>query len=271
MIQEIIMPVGVIGGLGLIFGLSLAFASKKFEVKVDERIAPVREALPGVNCGACGYTGCDGFAEALVGGSAKVNGCPVGGSELPGKLGNILGVEVEEIECKAARVMCKGSYDKCNIKFNYAGIEDCAAAANLFGGPSSCTYGCVGMGSCVRECPFDAIVMDNGVAKILQAKCTACAKCVVICPKKIIKLVPVDSEYTVSCSSLDKGGVVRKICSVGCIGCGKCTKVCPSAAIKLNGTLAEILPENCTNCGECMKVCPTGSINIYDCRVKCGV
>ena len=266
MIDTILIPVLVIGGLGLFFGLGLAYASKKFEVKVDERVAKVRDILPGANCAACGQSGCDAFAECVVEGKCDINACPVGGTEVAQKIGEILGVEAGSVEAKVARVLCGGTYDTCRSKFNYAGIEDCTAAAALHGGPSSCSYGCVGMGNCVKACPFDAMIIENGLAKVIQSKCTGCAKCVAACPKRIIELIPVCTEYTVQCSSLDKGNIVRKNCDVGCIGCGRCTKACPENAIKLNGTLAKIDPALCKNCGECMKVCPTKSINLFQCK-----
>lgn len=265
MLQELLVPTYLIGGLGLIFGVGLAFASKKFEVKADGRIAEVREVLPGANCGACGFTGCDGFAEAVVAGKCSINGCPVGGDAVAKGISDILGVKAESAAAKTARVMCGGNYTSCKTKFDYSGIEDCTAAANLFGGPSACTYGCVGLGNCARACPFDAIEMVDGLARVIESKCKACEKCVAACPKKIIEMVPICDEYTVSCSSMDKGAIVRKSCNVGCIGCGKCSKVCPSGAITVNGTLAKINPELCTNCGECMKVCPTNAINRYKC------
>lgn len=264
--MELLIPAAIISGLGLVFGIGLAYASKKFEVKVDERVAQVRDALPGANCGACGQTGCDGFAEGIVAGSCAVNGCPVGGAQLAVKLAEIMGVEAGAVEEKTARVMCSGSYDKCVNKFDYAGIQNCTAAANLHGGPSACTYGCLGMGDCAEVCAFGAIAIESGVARIIESKCTCCGKCVATCPKKIIKLVPRCNEYSVLCSSLDKGAVVKKNCSVGCIGCGKCSKVCPINAINLKGTLAEINPDKCENCGECIKVCPTGSIKRYECN-----
>ncbi|MFZ5986832.1 MAG: RnfABCDGE type electron transport complex subunit B [Bacillota bacterium] len=265
MVYDLLLSTSIVGGLGLVFGLGLSIASKKFEVKVDERIAKVREVLPGANCGACGQTGCDSFAECLVEGKSSISGCPVGGEELVNKLGEILGVKAESTVARTARVMCAGTYQSCKLKFNYSGIEDCTAAANLFGGPSTCTYGCVGLGNCVRACPFDAIVIIDGLARVIESKCKSCEKCVASCPKKIIEMVPRCNEYTVSCTSMDKGAVVRKNCSVGCIGCGKCSKVCPVEAITVKGTLAKINPEICNNCGECMKVCPTNSIKRYKC------
>jgi electron transport complex protein RnfB len=266
-IQEIFMPVAVVGGLGLVFGLGLAYASKKFEVKVDETVARIREVLPGANCGACGQAGCDEFAECVAAGDCKVNGCPVGGQEVADKIAEILGVESEGVVPQTARVMCRGSRSVSRMKFEYDGIEDCAAAASLYGGPNACSYGCVGMGNCVRACAFDAIVIVDGLARIAESKCTACGKCVAACPKRIIDIVPRSSEYTVTCSSLDRGNIVRKNCDVGCIGCGRCVRVCPKSAITMDGTLAKIDPYKCDNCGECIKVCPTNAINYIKCEV----
>ena len=268
MLLDIIIPASIVSGMGLVFGLGLAYASKKFEVKVDDRIAQVREVLPGANCGACGQTGCDGFAEGVVEGRCKVNGCPVGGNEVAKKIGEILGVKADKVEPRVARVMCAGTYDKCRTKFSYSGIDDCAAAASLFGGPSSCSYGCVGMGTCVKACAFGAISIENGVAIVDESKCTACTKCVAACPKHIIEIVPLHSQYTVRCRSYDKGAVTRKNCDVGCIGCTKCVKACPRNAIAMDGALAKINPELCDNCGECIKVCPSGSINRYICVIE---
>jgi len=265
MLQELLLPTSIIGGLGLIFGVGLAYASKKFKVEADERVAKIREVLPGANCGACGYTGCDNFAEAVVEGKCDINACTVGGDAVTEAIGEILGVKAEATVAKTARVMCEGTYSSCRVKYDYSGIEDCVAAASLLGGPSACTYGCVGLGNCVRACPFDAIEIVDGLARVIESKCKACGKCIDSCPKNIIEMVPVCGEYTVSCSSMDKGAVIRKNCSVGCIGCGKCTKVCPSGAISVKGTLAKINPELCTNCGECIKVCPTNAITWHKC------
>ncbi|MCX8129812.1 MAG: RnfABCDGE type electron transport complex subunit B [Clostridia bacterium] len=261
--MDLLVPASVIGGLGIIFGLGLAFASKKFEVRVDERTARIREVLPGANCGGCGQTGCDAFAEGVAAGKCTVNGCPVGGADVAEKVAAIMGMAVGNISKSVARVSCNGSINNCKSKFNYSGIEDCTAAASLYGGAPGCSYGCIGLGSCARICDYGAIVVEEGVARVIQSKCTSCGKCVKACPKKLISLISAESEYTVRCRSFDKGNEVRKSCSVGCIGCGKCSKVCAQGAIKLEGNLAEIMYDRCKNCGECIKVCPTGSINRY--------
>lgn len=265
MLQEILIPVSIISGLGLVFGVGLAYASKKFEVKVDERIATAREILPGANCGACGYSGCDGFAEAVVSGSAEPGGCPVGGAALAMELGKLLGKDVSEdaMEVKVARVLCGGDNEKSKLKYQYSGVRDCTAAAVLHGGPSACNYGCLGMGDCARACPFGAIVVENGVARVLISKCTGCGKCVEACPKGIIKVVPMGKQYTVTCNNPQRGKFVMQVCKVGCIGCRKCSKVCESEAITNDGFVARINPQLCTNCGKCVEVCPNQVINRY--------
>ncbi|NMB33586.1 MAG: RnfABCDGE type electron transport complex subunit B [Clostridium sp.] len=269
MLDKLIISTSVVGGMGLVLGMGLSIASKMFEVKVDPRVAKVREVLPGANCGACGQTGCDAFAQCVVEGECEINGCTVGGQELADKLGEILGVKAQTVEEKVAKIMCGGTHEVCKSKFDYAGILDCAAAANLFGGPSACTYGCVGLGDCVRACPFDAIVIKDGLANIIESKCRACGKCVEACPKNIIEMVLKKGRYSVSCSSMDKGGIVRKNCEVGCIGCRKCSKVCPTDAISFAGTLAKIDTAVCINCGECAAVCPTGAIENKKNLKKC--
>ncbi len=257
--MEIVIPVLIISGLGLFFGVALSYASKKFAVKTDERVEKVRGVLPGANCGACGFTGCDQYAEAVTEG-AEINLCPVGGADTVVKIAEIMGTEATSCEKHVARVMCKGSWDKVTIKFNYDGILDCRSASTMAGGPSSCVYGCVGMGSCQRVCPFGAIIVENGLARIIEEKCSGCGKCVAECPKNIIKLVPARSEYSVGCSNHEKGGIARKNCEVACIACRKCVKECPVDAITIDNSCAVIDPAKCENCGRCLEVCPTGAI-----------
>jgi len=263
MYDQIWITIIIVAGLGLVFGIGLSYASKKFHVKVDERIEMVRAVLPGVNCAACGQTGCDAYAQAVVEGSAEINKCIPGGSIVLSEIGRILGREADAAEVKVARVLCRGSNNECKPKFNYSGMHDCTAAVNHYGGPSSCAYSCVGYGNCAKACPFDAIHIENNLATIIIEKCTGCGMCVRTCPKKLITLVPVKNHYTVSCSSHEKGNLTRQYCTVGCIGCTRCVKACPSTAISMQENLAVIDPVKCTNCGECVKVCPTGSIHVY--------
>lgn len=260
-IGDLLLQSSILAATGLAFGLGLAYASKKFAVEVDERLDKIKEVLPGANCGACGYPGCEGYAAAIVSGEAGVEKCTVGGIPAAKAICGIMGVNAagEQVDM-VARVMCDG---RCNVsrdKFQYTGISSCTAASQLFSGGKQCAYGCLGYGSCQEVCDFDAIVISNGVAKILEDKCKACGKCVEICPKNIISIDPKKGRYSVLCKSTDKGGIVRKNCDVGCIGCMKCQKVCQSEAITIENNLARIDAEKCTNCGECEKACPVNAI-----------
>lgn len=260
MINELLAPVLTLGGMGLVFGAGLAYASKKFAVEVDPRIARIREVVPGANCGACGYPGCDAFAAAVVEGRIQANGCPVGGAKCAGKIAEIMGSSAEDVESKVAKVICNGSKDKCSDKYVYHGIEDCKAATNIAGGDKSCKYGCLGLGTCVRACAFDAITIENGIAVINPEKCTGCTMCVKECPKSVITMAPISKTVHIMCNSNDKGKEVKANCSVGCIGCQICVKACPFNAIDFENNLAKINYEKCTNCGVCVAKCPTKAI-----------
>ncbi|HHY45671.1 MAG TPA: RnfABCDGE type electron transport complex subunit B [Firmicutes bacterium] len=252
----------VLGGLGALFGVALALAAKKFAVEQDPRFEKIVEVLPGANCGGCGYPGCSGLAEAISKGSAPVDACPVGGAAVAAKVATIMGQEpVKGYVRKVARVMCGGDRANASTRFLYSGLNDCKAAGLVAGGPKACTYGCLGLGSCVRACPFDAMRMgDNGLPIVDEEKCTGCGKCVAACPRNLIVLVPDSSKVNVYCKSEARGAQVRKVCKVGCIGCGLCVKVCPNSAIVLENNLASILPEKCDACGRCVEKCPTKCI-----------
>jgi len=256
-----------VGSLGILFGAGLAYASRKFAVEVDPRVQKLVEALPGANCGGCGYPGCQGFAQALVKGEASPSDCAPGGNALAQRCAEILGIEVEAKEPVVAVVHCGGDCDKVGNRFEYIGLEDCRAATLVQGGPKECSYGCLGLGSCVRACPFDAIFMAaNGLPVVIAEKCTGCGNCVEACPKDLISLAPVSKKVHVLCRSRDKGAIVRKLCKVGCIGCQMCNKICPvgkekeDKAIIVTDNLAEINYEKCISCGLCASKCPTGTI-----------
>jgi RnfABCDGE-type electron transport complex B subunit len=253
-----------LGILGLIFGISLSLASKKFFVKLDPREDAVLKALPGTNCGACGFPGCAGLARAIIGGDAPPNGCTSGGSEVVKNVSRIMGVEAVVKEKEVAVIMCKGGRKEAMDRFRYIGIHDCKAAAMIAGGNKACAYGCLGLGTCERVCPFGAIKMDeNHLPVVNEEKCTGCILCAVNCPKAIIKMLPVSNKIHIRCSSLDKGAVTRKNCTVGCIACRKCEKVCPVGAITVENNLAVINPLKCDNCRKCVPVCPTDTIENY--------
>lgn len=261
MVVKILAPILSLGGMGLAFGSLLAYASQKFAVEVDERIPQVTEVLPGANCGGCGFAGCEAFAAAVVEGKAPVNGCPVGGASCASAIGDILGVTAEKTEKMVAKVLCHGTDDKAKLKYEYYGVEDCVAAAKLGGGPKSCSYGCMGLGTCVQECLFGAIDIVDGIAVIDPDKCTACGKCITACPKNVIELIPASQQTWVMCKSKDKGGEVKKYCQVGCIGCKICEKACKFDAVHVEDNVAVIDASKCVNCSQCVIKCPTKIIH----------
>lgn len=256
-IMAIIIAALVVGLVGIILGFFLGISGEKFKVEVDPREDAILEVLPGNNCGGCGYAGCSGLASAIVKGEAPVGQCPVGGEPVAAKVSEIMGVEAEAGDKKVAFVKCAGTCDKANVDYEYSGIKDCTAMAFVpGGGPKSCNFGCLGYGTCVTACPFDAIHVVNGVAEVNPLACKACGKCVSACPKNLIELVPYDVAHIVKCSSKDMGKDVMKACSVGCIGCHLCEKNCPSDAVHVIDNVAYIEQDKCTGCGICAQKCP---------------
>ncbi|WP_308533646.1 RnfABCDGE type electron transport complex subunit B [uncultured Peptoniphilus sp.] len=264
-IKSILFPVLFLGITGTLFGVILSVASKIFYVKTDPKVIAVRNALPGANCGACGFPGCDGMADAICTGSAPVNGCVIGGSETAEKVAEIMGFNAENVERNVAVVLCQGTCGKAKNKYDYHDLVDCRLISDFQKGQKACQFGCCGGGTCVSVCEFDAIHMVDGVAKVDKEKCVACKKCIDICPKQIIKLRPYKSKTVVKCMSMDVGKVVRNNCTIGCIACKMCEKNCPKDAIHVIDNLARIDYDKCINCGMCVSVCPTGAI---DCEYK---
>ena len=262
--RAIIFAIVSIGGLGIIFGAILGFASKIFAVDEDPRVGMVQECLPGANCGGCGYPGCGGLAAAIVAGKAPVNSCAPGGAKAAAAIAEVMGVVAEETEPMVAFVKCGGTCDKAQNKYEYDGIDDCIMASQLAGASSkACAYGCMGLGSCVKACKFDAIKIENGVAVVNPDLCVACGKCVSTCPKKIIDLVPKKKKVKVQCSSKDMGKAVMSVCSAGCIGCKICEKTCKFDAIHVIDNIAVIDYDKCKNCGMCANKCPKKVITGY--------
>ena len=257
----ILIPVILLAVIGLVAGIMLALAAKFMPTPTNEQLEAVKEALPGVNCGACGFAGCNEYAEKVAQGVAKTNLCVPGGAAVSHSLSQIMGTAYEETEEKYGVVRCSGSCDKVELLMEYQGKLSCAACDTFFQGRKTCSWACLGYGDCVSVCEYDAIHIVDNVASIDPQKCSGCGLCAKKCPDRIIQMVPRRNLVHVDCHSNDKGVSTRKICSAGCIGCRKCEKTCPHDAIHVVDNLARVDYEKCTNCMACISVCPTGVIH----------
>lgn len=264
-ITAILSPIATIGGMGLLFGLGLGVAAKKFAVPVDDRVEAIKECLPGANCGGCGLAGCEAMAKSIVAGESAINACPVCNEDQVSAIAKIMGEEADASEKKVAVIRCKGNLDKAGKKFEYQGLMTCQDAALIGGGPKLCSYGCLGYGTCEATCQFGAIHMKDGLPVIDRELCVGCGACERQCPRNVIHLVPISSSYHVDCVSKDKGKDVKAACQVGCLGCGLCAKQCEAGAISLKDNYAVIEPSLCISCGKCSSKCPTKAIsNLLD-------
>lgn len=261
---NVLTAVGVLFALGVVCAIALALASFYMSVPTDEKESAIRDCLPGINCGACGFSGCDGYAKALAGSKAPTNLCIPGGSSVAKEIASILGTKATEVERKLAYVHCNGTSEVTDTSSNYDGLRSCAAMCLVCGGPNKCKFGCLGCGDCAKACPTEAIRITDRVARVDPEKCIGCGKCVKICPKSIISIIPASAGVAVACSSRDTGAVTRKNCTNGCIACKRCEKICPHGAIAVTDNLATIDYTKCTACGKCRDVCPVGCIERED-------
>jgi len=286
--EEILLPMKIVGAVGLLLGVGLSIASKTLRVFIDPKIARIQNILPGANCGACGFPGCAAFAKAVAAGKAQPAACIPGGEKITANIADIIGVSAVTKEPMMAVVHCKGGKDAAKDRSVYNGIADCHAAALVGNGAKICPSGCLGLGSCVRACPFGAIkINEKEIAVIDHEVCCGCGKCVRSCPRKIISLIPQVHKVYLACANRDKGANVKKYCTVGCTACTLCVKATPSNTITIEDNLPRLdyttneifiiahakcpvkcfvdlakkrpranIDTKCTGCGECAKICP---------------
>lgn len=260
--MNIALPVLIVGGLGLLFGVVLTVASIVMHVQGDDRVDQVTALLPGANCGGCGYSGCSGYAAAIVHQGAPLNLCAPGDDATADAIAKFLGVESADVVRGFSVNLCQGTTKAAAKRFQYAGIRTCAAANAFYGGNMACPYGCLGLGDCVAACKFNAIAIVDGVARINIDACTDCGTCVRTCPKHLIHHKMERGKAVVLCSSRSTGKETRAACKNGCIACGRCVKTCPENAITLEENLARIDEALCTGCGKCVEICPTRCIGM---------
>jgi len=265
MIESILIPILCVGGLALLFGVILGLSAKKFAVESDPNVDRIIKVLPGANCGGCGFPGCAVFAENVTNGKASYRGCPPGGASTAVEIARFMGIEATASNRKVAFVKCNGSNDNIKRNYIYDGPKSCVSASQLAtGGNKTCRYSCIGLASCKNACPFGAIKIIDSIAVVITEKCSACGKCVTVCPKNLIEIISDRNTVRVLCNSRDKGKIVRENCRAGCTGCTVCEKVCKEGAITVKDNIAHIDYEKCTLCLECMHKCPSKAIKVME-------
>lgn len=256
-------PVVALGLLGGLLGGVLWWASRRFYVMVDGRVEDVTAVLPGINCGACSFPGCGGFAAAVVAGRAPVAGCVPGGMAVATEVAHVLGRAAPDgVERHVA--VCECQKQGVVTTADYRGIWSCRAAnaSSLSGGTSNCRFGCLEYGDCVGQCPTGALSRGTGGRPVAvdESACIGCARCVRACPRGLMVMTPMSKTVRVACRNRDAGGVASKTCEHACIACRRCEKTCAFDAIHVEGMLATIDQTKCTQCGACVGVCPRNVI-----------
>lgn len=240
----LLLAAGVLAALAVAMGYVLGWANRRFHVEVDPKVEAVLNALPGANCGGCGFVGCSEYAEAVARGEAEVTLCAPGGLGTAQKLADILGIEVGETFPYRAVLHCSANQDQRLQRTEYRGEQTCASA-NLVAGVQGCTYGCLGLGDCMQACEYGAIQIVNGLATIDYDKCVGCKACARACPRNLITMAPFKAQrmLVVACSNQDTAADVKAVCMVGCLGCGACTRVAPDLIV-MDGALPTINYDN---------------------------
>jgi electron transport complex protein RnfB len=254
--------------LGVFFGFALAAAALRFKVPVNPVVELVRSNLPAANCGACGFAGCQSYAEAVVEQeSVPPNLCTPGRGTVAKALAELTHKEMGKVLDRIVVMRCHGTSAYARDEAEYHGVRTCAAASLVFGGPKACKNGCLGLGDCVLACPFDALRLgDSGIAEVDADKCTGCGLCVPSCPKELFELYPRNRRIELACVARDKASIVRATCMVGCTLCRKCVAKCPAGAIAWDGTTIKIDHVKCLaygpSCNEaCVDICPSNILH----------
>ena len=254
--------------LGLFFGFALAAAAMRFAVKTNPLVDQVRAALPSANCGACGFAGCQAYAEAVVDKpDVAPSMCTPGRKPVAEVVARLTGKEMGVVQDRVVVMSCHGTSAYARDEAEYFGVPTCGAAVLVFGGPKACKNGCLGLGDCVRACPFGALsIGGDGIAVVDSEKCTGCGICVPVCPKELFTLYPRTHRIELSCVAREKQAVVRATCMVGCTLCRKCVSKCPAGAIEWNGRTILIDHEKCLaygpSCNEaCVDLCPSNVLH----------
>lgn len=261
-IMTYILPILIFAVIGAVAGVILVVCSKVFFVETDETVSQLTEALPGANCGSCGYSGCEGYATAVAKGEAETNLCKPGGSDCAKKLAKIMGTEALDAEAVVAFIRCNGCIGATEARYIFTGTQTCVASERFYNGKGTCRSACDGLGDCVRVCDNDAISIINGVAVVDPVKCKGCGKCAKVCPNKLIDIIPAAQKYAVQCSNIDSGKLTKAVCKNGCIGCKICEKKCEAGAISVQNNHATIDGTKCTGCGVCANACPQKCITL---------
>lgn len=258
-------PAGVtMLGLGSGFAVVLLIASEKLKVKVDPKVEQIHEALPNLDCGACGFAGCSQYAKAVIANPGELLGkCAPGGPKTASRIADILNLQISESGPQRRPVVhCRAHAEDKTFYATYTGIQTCISA-NALANVQACDFGCLGFGDCVRSCKFDALHIVDGLAVVDYEKCTGCGACSKSCPRELIEMIPFSQEnmMLVACSSKESGKMTRSMCKVGCIGCGICAK--QSELFSVSDNLARLdfakyQPDEKTRAA--MSKCPTGVI-----------